>query len=76
MLHRLMSVWSRYGSDRRGFFLGTTLLITLILLIYTGGIQASLSSGPGGEFPTFRGSCFDIDLSQWFIVISEIFVKS
>ncbi|KAM9394444.1 rhomboid domain-containing protein 3 [Pholidichthys leucotaenia] len=54
MLARLLSVWFWFGSDRRGFSLGTASLISLILLMYAGGIQASLSLGPGGEFPRFR----------------------
>lgn len=29
-------------------------MIALMVLMYTGGIQASLSIGPGGEFPRFR----------------------
>ncbi|KAE8292160.1 Rhomboid domain-containing protein 3 [Larimichthys crocea] len=54
MLDRMLSVWFWFGSDRPGFCLGTSLLITLMLLLYTGGIQASLSLGPGGDFPRFR----------------------
>uniref|UniRef100_UPI0037E7497E rhomboid domain-containing protein 3 n=1 Tax=Semicossyphus pulcher TaxID=241346 RepID=UPI0037E7497E len=54
MLDRIMSVWFWFGSDRRGFCLGTCLLVTLMLLMYAGGIQASLSLGPGGDFPRFR----------------------
>lgn len=53
----MLSVWFWFGSDRPGFCLGTSLLITLMLLLYTGGIQASLSLGPGGDFPRFRGNC-------------------
>lgn len=34
--------------------MGTSLLVTFMLLIYAGGVQASLSVGPGGEFPRFR----------------------
>ncbi|XP_037114324.1 rhomboid domain-containing protein 3 isoform X1 [Syngnathus acus] len=52
MRFRVFSVW--LGSDRPGFFLGTTLLIALILMVYAAGPQASLSLGPGGEFPRFR----------------------
>lgn len=33
--------------------MGTSLLVTSMLLIYGGGVQASLSVGPGGEFPRF-----------------------
>lgn len=55
MLDRIFSIWYWFGSNRPGFFLGTTLLLTVMLLMYSGGIQASLSLGPGGEFPRFRG---------------------
>ncbi|XP_033475744.1 rhomboid domain-containing protein 3 [Epinephelus lanceolatus] len=51
MLHRMLSVWFWFGSDRPGFCLGTCLLITLMLLMYAGGIQASLSLGPDADFP-------------------------
>lgn len=61
MLHRTLSVWLGYRSDYPGFCLGTSLLITLMLLMYTGGIQASLSVGPGGDFPRLIGNC----ASQW-----------
>ncbi|XP_042344291.1 rhomboid domain-containing protein 3 isoform X2 [Plectropomus leopardus] len=54
MLHRLSSVWFWFGSDRPGFSLGTSVLLTLMLLMYAGGIQASLSLGPGGDFPRVR----------------------
>ncbi|KAA8592232.1 hypothetical protein FQN60_017687 [Etheostoma spectabile] len=54
MLHRISSAWFWFGSDRPGFCLGTSLLITLMLLMYAVGIQASLSLGPGGDFPRFR----------------------
>ncbi|XP_061762569.1 rhomboid domain-containing protein 3 [Nerophis ophidion] len=47
-------VWSWLGSERPVFFLGTTLLLGLMLLLYVGGIRASLSLGPGGDFPRFR----------------------
>uniref|UniRef100_A0A3P8W0P2 Rhomboid domain-containing protein 3 n=1 Tax=Cynoglossus semilaevis TaxID=244447 RepID=A0A3P8W0P2_CYNSE len=56
MLSRMFSVWFWYGSDRPGFCLGTCLWTLLILLMYAGGLEASLSVGPGGEFPRFRGS--------------------
>nr|XP_057925692.1 rhomboid domain-containing protein 3 [Doryrhamphus excisus] len=51
MRYRVLS-W--FKSDRPGFFLGTTLLVGLVLLVYVGGIQSSLSLGPGGDFPRFR----------------------
>ncbi|XP_074494077.1 rhomboid domain-containing protein 3 [Sebastes fasciatus] len=54
MLHRVMSVCFWFGSDRPGFCLGTSLLTTLMLLLYAAGIQASLSLGPGGDFPRLR----------------------
>lgn len=54
MLSRILSGWFRFGSDRPGFFTGTLLLLTLMLLIYAGGVQASLSLGPEGDFPRFR----------------------
>ncbi|KAK1892622.1 Rhomboid domain containing protein 3 [Dissostichus eleginoides] len=54
MPRRLLSVWFWFGSDRGGFCLGTCLLTALLLLMYAGGIQASLSLGPGGEFPRVR----------------------
>ncbi|MEQ2316689.1 hypothetical protein AMECASPLE_035194 [Ameca splendens] len=54
MLGRVLSARSLFGSDRPGFCLVTFALITLMLLIYAGGIQASLSVGPGGYFPRFR----------------------
>ncbi|XP_030594108.1 rhomboid domain-containing protein 3 isoform X2 [Archocentrus centrarchus] len=53
MLDCMSSVWFWFGSDRPGFCLGTSLLITLMLLMYAGSIQASLSVGPGGDFPRF-----------------------
>uniref|UniRef100_A0A8C9WXG5 Peptidase S54 rhomboid domain-containing protein n=1 Tax=Sander lucioperca TaxID=283035 RepID=A0A8C9WXG5_SANLU len=56
MLHRISSVWFWFGSDRPGFCLGTSFLITLILLMYAVGVQASLSLGPGGDFPRVRGN--------------------
>ncbi|XP_034547814.1 rhomboid domain-containing protein 3 [Notolabrus celidotus] len=54
MFDRMMSVWFWFGSDRRGFCLGTCFLLTIMLLMYAGGIQASLSLGPGGDFPRVR----------------------
>ncbi|XP_008274781.1 rhomboid domain-containing protein 3 [Stegastes partitus] len=57
MLGRVMSVWFWFGSDRSGFCLGTCLSTALMLLMYAGSIQASLSVGPGGDFPRFRDVC-------------------
>ncbi|XP_029960858.1 rhomboid domain-containing protein 3 [Salarias fasciatus] len=54
MQARLMSVWCWFGSDRPGFCLGTSFLTSLILLMYSGSIQGSLSLGPGGDFPRFK----------------------
>lgn len=54
MIYRVLKFWSWLGSDRRGFCLGTCLITILVLLIYAAGIQASLSIGPGGDFPRFR----------------------
>ncbi|KAG7489952.1 rhomboid domain-containing protein 3 [Solea senegalensis] len=51
MLRHMWPVWHCFGSDRAGFCLGTCSWITVVMLIYCGGIQASLSVGPGGEFP-------------------------
>ncbi|XP_039875193.1 rhomboid domain-containing protein 3 [Simochromis diagramma] len=53
MLDCMSSVRFWFGSGRPGFCLGTSLLVTLMLLMYAGGIQASLSVGPGGDFPRF-----------------------
>ncbi|XP_007559177.1 rhomboid domain-containing protein 3 [Poecilia formosa] len=53
MLDRVLSVRSLFGSDRSGFCLVTFALIAFMLLMYAGGIQASLSVGPGGYFPRF-----------------------
>nr|XP_046243365.1 rhomboid domain-containing protein 3 [Scatophagus argus] len=54
MLGRVSSVWFWFRSGRPGFCLGTCLCITLMLLLYTGGLQASLSLGPNGDFPRLR----------------------
>ncbi|XP_043967242.1 rhomboid domain-containing protein 3 [Gambusia affinis] len=53
MQGRVLSVRSLFGSDRPGFCLVTFALIAFMLLMYAGGIQASLSVGPGGYFPRF-----------------------
>lgn len=50
----MSSVWFWFRSDRPGFCLGTSVLILLMLLLYTGGIQANLSLGPGGDFPGIK----------------------
>ncbi|XP_038151399.1 rhomboid domain-containing protein 3 [Cyprinodon tularosa] len=54
MQRRFLSLRSLFGPDHSGFCLVTFTLITLMVLIYVGGIQASLSVGPGGYFPRFR----------------------
>ncbi|XP_076007204.1 rhomboid domain-containing protein 3 [Genypterus blacodes] len=54
MLERIGPLCFWFGSSRTGFFLGTALLTAVMLLMYAGGIEGSLSLGPGGEFPRFR----------------------
>ncbi|KAM4616593.1 rhomboid domain-containing protein 3 [Polymixia lowei] len=54
MLDRMFSVWFWFGSNRPGFFLGTALFLTAMLLVYSGGVQVCLNLGPGGDFPKFR----------------------
>lgn len=54
MLDRIFSVWFWFGSNRPGFYIGTSLLLTVMLLMWSGGIQACLNLGPGGEFPGFK----------------------
>jgi len=61
MLHPLLSAGFWFGSDRPGSCLGTSLLTTLSLLMYAGGVQASLTVGPGGDFPRLRGTCVSHD---------------
>lgn len=58
MISRILSVWSWFGSSRPGFFSGTILLLIMMLSIHVGGIQASLSLGPEGNLPRFRGKTF------------------
>lgn len=53
MISRVLSVWHWFGSNRPGFFSGTLLLVILMLSVYAGAIQASLSLGPEGNFPRF-----------------------
>ncbi|XP_019956628.2 rhomboid domain-containing protein 3 [Paralichthys olivaceus] len=50
----MLSVWFWFGSDRPGFCVGTCSWIILMLLLYAGGIQGSLSLGPNGDFPRLR----------------------
>ncbi|KAJ8386006.1 hypothetical protein AAFF_G00178270 [Aldrovandia affinis] len=47
----ISSVWSRFGSNRSGFPLGTAFLLTLILSVWLGGIQTELCLGPDSVFP-------------------------
>ncbi|CAG08483.1 unnamed protein product, partial [Tetraodon nigroviridis] len=51
MFRSLSSAWLCYRSDHRGFCSGTSLLVILMLCLYNCGIQASLTVGPGGDFP-------------------------
>ncbi|KAL0979351.1 hypothetical protein UPYG_G00184010 [Umbra pygmaea] len=58
MLDRICSIWFWFGSNRPGFFLGTTFMLTMIVLMWVGDIPASLSLGPGGQFPGCRDMSF------------------
>ncbi|XP_056142565.1 rhomboid domain-containing protein 3 [Lampris incognitus] len=58
MLYRILSSWFWFRSNRPGFFLGSALLLLIMLLLYSGGIQASLSLGPGGDFPRVQDLFF------------------
>uniref|UniRef100_G3P1B3 Rhomboid domain containing 3 n=2 Tax=Gasterosteus aculeatus aculeatus TaxID=481459 RepID=G3P1B3_GASAC len=51
MLHRVSPAWFWCGSERAGFCLGTCVCAALALLTYAAGVQASLTVGPGGDFP-------------------------
>ncbi|CAL8295703.1 unnamed protein product [Gadus morhua 'NCC'] len=51
MLDRMFSLWFWFGSARPGFFLWTAAVWSGILLMYHRGVHASLSLGPGGDFP-------------------------
>ncbi|KAM8864988.1 LOW QUALITY PROTEIN: rhomboid domain-containing protein 3 [Synchiropus picturatus] len=53
----LLPPWFRLGPDGRGFCVGTCVVISAILVVHAGGVQASLSLGPGAELPSFRGTC-------------------
>ncbi|XP_067084419.1 rhomboid domain-containing protein 3 [Osmerus mordax] len=64
MLEPVLSLW--FGSNQPGFFLGSTCLVSAMMLMWLGGIQASLSLGPGGEFPGFR------DLSLYAVSHDEL----
>lgn len=73
MIARMLSVWFWFGSNRPGFCLGTFSMITLMLLMYAGGIQASLSLGPGGDFPKFKGN-YDLTYTCiWYLSVSHRF---
>ncbi|XP_013869787.1 rhomboid domain-containing protein 3 [Austrofundulus limnaeus] len=54
MQGRLSPLRFWFRADRPGFCLATSVLITVMLLMYAGAIQASLSLGPGGDFPRIR----------------------
>ncbi|KAJ0067707.1 hypothetical protein NL108_010003 [Boleophthalmus pectinirostris] len=54
MISRILTTCSWFGSNRPGFFLGTFLLVVVMLSVHAGGIQASLSLGPEGNLPRFR----------------------
>ncbi|XP_012691366.2 rhomboid domain-containing protein 3 [Clupea harengus] len=58
MRNQLSSVWCVLGTNRPGFYFGTTLLTALNVLVWLCGIQTSLTLGPGGEFPSLRGWTF------------------
>ncbi|KAM6965268.1 rhomboid domain-containing protein 3 isoform 2-T2 [Aplochiton taeniatus] len=64
MLDRIFSVWFWFGSNRPGFYIGTSLMLTVMLLMWSGGIQASLSLGPGGEFPGLKDRQSVIEVLQ------------
>lgn len=51
----MMRPWLWFGSSRSGVCSGTALILILILLVWLCGIHASLSLGPGGEFPGLYG---------------------
>uniref|UniRef100_A0A1A8A5H8 Rhomboid domain containing 3 n=1 Tax=Nothobranchius furzeri TaxID=105023 RepID=A0A1A8A5H8_NOTFU len=48
----MLGAWFRSG--RPGLCLATYVLVIVMVLTYAGEIQASLSLGPGGDFPKFR----------------------
>lgn len=56
MRNHISSVWCVLGTNRPGFYFGTTLLTALNVLVWLCGIQTSLTLGPGGEFPSLRGN--------------------
>ncbi|MCJ8747161.1 hypothetical protein PDJAM_G00150070 [Pangasius djambal] len=43
--------WLWFGSSRSGVCSGTALILILMILVWLCGIHASLSLGPGGDFP-------------------------
>ncbi|XP_017306902.1 rhomboid domain-containing protein 3 [Ictalurus punctatus] len=47
----MMWPWLWFGSSRSGVCSGTALILILFVLVWLCGIHASLSLGPGGEFP-------------------------
>lgn len=54
MIPRIVSVWSGFVSDGSGFFSGTVLILLVMVSVHGGGIQASLSLGPEGNFPGIK----------------------
>ncbi|XP_051516741.1 rhomboid domain-containing protein 3-like [Myxocyprinus asiaticus] len=58
MLDHLFSGWIWCASNRPGFCSGTFLISIFILSTWLSGIHASLSLGPGGEFPGFYDFIF------------------
>lgn len=58
MLDHLFSAWMWFGSNRPGYCSGTFVIVILILSTWLCGIHASLSLGPGGEFPGFYDFIF------------------
>ncbi|KAL2092818.1 hypothetical protein ACEWY4_012616 [Coilia grayii] len=57
-LRSLTSLWTVFEASRPGFCFGTALLTAWNVLVWLSGNQASLTLGPGGEFPTLRGLSF------------------
>ncbi|KAK7934021.1 hypothetical protein WMY93_004917 [Mugilogobius chulae] len=53
MISRVLTICSWFGSNRPGLFLGTLLLVVIMLSVHAAGIQASLSLGPEGNLPKF-----------------------
>lgn len=58
MLNNIFPAWMWSGSNRPGCCSGTFLILSLIVSTWLCGIHASLSLGPGGEFPGFYDFIF------------------